>query len=1058
LDKEQAKKEFSKLIAKFEDLKEKGELHTLNETDVSEIFILELFKALGWDIGNKDEVKRQETTRSSGRVDYSLKLRKRPILLFEIKKFVEKEGDELDRMLDGHYVIRGIKLTFPEQATQYGRAQKVDFVVLTNFSEIRLYYVYPKNTSDGLIFKIKYDEFLEKFDTIWQLSKIEIEKTSLEKIDIKKDRLDLHPEIEKELLEDLIDIRYNFIENFRKNNSSYNDAQINEAVYTLMNRLVVIRVCEDRDVIGFNSIYDDLEAWKKLNLSKSYYLQKLNFLFQSFGATYNTKLFEEHFSEKMIMDNKIIINAIEIFFKYNFDDIGADILGAIYEDYLSRVFKAEEKGVELNVANYDSKEIRKKDGIYYTPTYVVEYIVREALPAYLAQAQTPEEMSKIRICDPSCGSGSFLIKVFDIVKEWYEEFNQKLGSGLDDQSKAEYYYQKKILEQNIFGVDKDPQAAQIAAVNVFFKGVKKDVESPQMLGNNIKIGNSIISKDEEFEKIFGDVNDEKFIDWENDFSEKFDVIIGNPPHGAKLTKEERKYFEKTYSNLDTLKNTASTFIERCFHIMKPEGILALVLPKSILFTEGWLPVRNFVLENFRIIELIDLGKAFKGVKLEQMVLIAKKKTPTKEENVEELEDYLVRGTKLYDNGEFDVFKVPIKLFKKSDSYLIQVNSEQSSIFEKLNSFPKLGGYIQHNRGIAVSGGDNARIEDKTNFPAFAGKDIQRYFAYPPKFLKEEIIDVENNRVRSLLRPKILTQRIVAHVENPIDHIIIMSYHDKAGILSIETVENTFTYNYCPCGYCPKIFREYIVSLLNSRLISWYAYMFIFSKAIRTVDFDSYYISKIPIKIISESEQEKFIESVDKITKSIEKYVNIDESFNKFFKLEPETTPLSFHTLYRENLDTKDTETFDNSTVGSIKEVNVKLVNEWTTISVNYQDREKNKKTIDVLKFNLHNETLSKFIEIWINLLVKNLGSGNIYEKILDLHIPRYDKDVDKNTEKIKKMLEPYQNAVNQKSELYAEIIEINSKIDNEIYKIFDLTDEEIKLIESETRPTIYLPS
>jgi len=84
LGKEEAKKEISKLIAKFEDLNQKGELHTLNETDVSEIFILELFKALGWDTGNKDEVKRQEKTRSSGRVDYSLRLKKSPILLFEI--------------------------------------------------------------------------------------------------------------------------------------------------------------------------------------------------------------------------------------------------------------------------------------------------------------------------------------------------------------------------------------------------------------------------------------------------------------------------------------------------------------------------------------------------------------------------------------------------------------------------------------------------------------------------------------------------------------------------------------------------------------------------------------------------------------------------------------------------------------------------------------------------------------------------------------------------------------------------------------------------------------
>jgi len=616
MEKEAAKSKIKQLMDEFAKLEKEGKTAEYNEKDVEETFIFDFFEAMGWNRRNIDEVKRQKRTPKSLKVDYTLRLNKKDVLLYEIKKFDVRDG------LDGHYDQRGGKeLTFSQQAIDYGWQLKVPWVVLTNFKETRLYYSFVKNPEAGLQFKLTYDQYLDQFDKLWILSKNEVVNDSLEKLEYKKDRLDIN----EELLKDLIIIRHSFSVNFHKKNPEVTNSEIDEAVYTLLNRMTVFRVCEDRDLMDFNTLYSFLQTWKKTDFQDFYFAQ-LNSIFKGFGGKYNTTLFVTHPSEKLHLDNEVIEKAIDILYKYNFDIIPDDVLGAIYEDYLSRVFKAEEKGVELTEETYESKAIRKKEGIYYTPTFVVEYVVREALAAYLVQFKKPTELSKVKICDPSCGSGSFLIKAFDIVSEWYEEFNQKRKDTMDDYIEADYYFQKHILEENLYGVDLDERAAQIAAINVFFKGVKKDVVSPQMLKKNIKIGNSIMSPDEISEKIF-ETNfiKKNFFDWETEFPFKFDVILGNPPHGAELESEERKYFKKKYQNMDSLKNTASIFIEQSYRILKPKGILALVLPKSLLFAEGWQTVRRFILDNFKIIELIDLGKGFKGVKLEQAVLIAEKK-------------------------------------------------------------------------------------------------------------------------------------------------------------------------------------------------------------------------------------------------------------------------------------------------------------------------------------------------------------------------------------------------------------------------------------------------
>jgi len=117
---------------------------------------------------------------------------------------------------------------------------------------------------------------------------------------------------------------------------------------------------------------------------------------------------------------------------------------------------------------------------------------------------------------------------------------------------------------------------------------------------------------------------------------------------------------------------------------------------------------------------------------------------------------------------------------------------------------------------------------------------------------------ENDKNVTILRQlKIISQRIVAHVMNPNDHIIIMATLDTEGLLTLDTCMNTILTS-------QKYSYQYVLALLNSKLASWFYYWFIYNRAIRTMHFDGYYMGKLPVKKVSMAEQEPFISTVDNI--------------------------------------------------------------------------------------------------------------------------------------------------------------------------------------------------
>jgi len=482
---ETAREKIRELVDRYNQLVKEGKTLKFSEADVGSKFILPFIEALGWDIKNIDEVREQRRT-LTGPADYSLNVKGLPKLVVEIKRF--------DESLDTVRTIRGRGESYAEQAIRYAWHMKADWVVLSNFAETRLYYSHVIKPRDGIVFEFKHNEYLEKIEKLWILSKESVVSGILDTYEKRR----MRSEIDEQILGDLFACRKILVDSISKNNQQLGKEEIRESVQKILDRILVIRVTEDRGIIGSDSLWKELDSWKTRGLPTPF-MRSLKSLFRDFDDVYNSKLFEKHACEDLKLDNDALEQVISTLYNYNFDLISADVLGAIYEDYIGHILKEAEKRIDI-VTDYGT---RKEAGIYYTPTHVVEYIVRNALLPFLKDKK-PEEVSQLKVLDPACGSGSFLIKAFDALKEYYESYNKnqrKKGAGAptDLTSFAALIpnVEKRILAENIFGVDLDPQAAEIAAVNLMLKALRKGERLPLILGDNIKCGNSLISGTEE---------------------------------------------------------------------------------------------------------------------------------------------------------------------------------------------------------------------------------------------------------------------------------------------------------------------------------------------------------------------------------------------------------------------------------------------------------------------------------------------------------------------------------------------------------------------------------
>ncbi|WP_309492727.1 Eco57I restriction-modification methylase domain-containing protein [Candidatus Hecatella orcuttiae] len=664
----------------------------------------------------------------------------------------------------------------------------------------------------------------------------------------------------------------------------------------------------------------------------------------------------------------------------------------------------------------------------------------------LLKGKNPEEVSKIKVLDPACGSGSFLIKAFDALKEYYDWYNKTIEKKALG-SIAEYGnliqdVEKRIVIENLFGVDLDPQAAEIAAVNLMLKALKKGERLPLILGDNIKCGNSLISGSEKLREYFGDDwSLERPFNWEKEYVEVFkeggfDVVVGNPPHGAKLSQQERDFFFDVYQVAKGYKNSASLFIERATQLLKPLGTMGLVIPKSLTFSEKWKATREFILQNLRLIEIVDISKAFPGVLLEQIIIICRK---------DPMQSSSYKGTSLTWERILETYTIPLSLCKELDIFPIHVDQHSLTIYKKVmkKSF-QLKEISKTFRGLPVQSKATI-IQGENSEPLLRGDDIKRYYhATPQTFIDRDALKEDSKKITDMRKPKIISQRIIAHVLKPKDRIIIMSTIDEEGLLNVDTVENTILTD-------PQYDLKYILAFLNSKLVSWFTYTFIFNKAVRTMDFDDYYVGKIPIYPATPDQQKLITEVVQKMLTLTSRIKEIDTDFQKRVNSIPREKDTTFKDYYLKYSSDR-TPLIPSNVKGQIKSLKVEEQGHQLVIKVDYIEkdgnREKQHSDVEVFRCEIENEPIRKFLFYSVSNYGKTLGSGNIWYKIQNIPLAKFHKNEGQNEKVVVKLINDYLRAINNRRLLQQEIQATDKILDEKIYKLYDLNQDEISLIES----------
>ena len=803
-----AEERIAALVQKYEAEISSGRIKKYTEEDVKKGFILPLFEALGWDATNRGEVSSEEHIKSSGRVDYGFYLDDRPKFYLEAKSIKANIHDE----------------QWARQAIRYSWNKGVTWAVLTNFERLLVFNAQDIKSSlqNKLLFDIPCSDYVASFDRLELLSKTAFASNELdayaEKIGKKFQRVPISSLLYKDL-DECREILTKSLAAWNKEKFAKNSTLLDEGVQKLLDRLIFIRVAEDRGVEP-PTLLPLLREWgaSKSKNEVPLYASMVG-KFRELDKIYNSNLFSEHPFEAWEEYDGATNNAITIlygkpgYYEYDFKAMPADVLGAVYENYLGHRLSQSKKGVSLDK---DAGK-RKEQGIYYTPSFVVDYIVKHALQPVLDKCKTIDQLHKVKVLDPACGSGSFLIKALEMLNDKYIE----LGQDGDEVTKLQ------ILTNNIFGVDLDEQAVEIARLNLCINSLDGKMKLP-FLTDNIKCGNSLVSgTDVELKKHFGTAfRDKRAFNWQEQFPSVFaqggfDVVIGNPPYGAELSKEDQEYFKAVYDIGST--DTAILFIKKAMMNLKHDGSLGFIIPKAFCFASNYEKIRNFIWDG--VSAIVDCGKVWNEVKLEQIIFIADKS-----------EHHVAYASGVAENDEIKIIgDIDKGTAKQFGFFLNGVSDEEIVIAQKIRSGSVMLNDIATNQRGAML---QKEVGDSGDLEVLGGAQISREGIRGTKGKVDKSIIQDE---KAFIKPNaVLVQNIVAHIENPVDHIKIIAAlpenNDRYAIL--DTVNQLVI--------TPKVQPFVVWAILNSTLMNWYAYRFIFGKAIRTMHFDNAVTERIPM--------------------------------------------------------------------------------------------------------------------------------------------------------------------------------------------------------------------
>lgn len=661
-NKDEGRAQIAKLVDQYHANRTYFRSREFDETSTRTSFIDKMFEALGWDVtapGPEREVvfhaRHTLDPSVAGDEAWDADLSQEQLDARASRTDVPDYGFHIAGVL--HFYVEakrphvGVKgKDAPFQVKSYAWNKSLAFSVLSDFEHLQVFQTTQRpdrgKPSGGLLpgFNLTYDEYATEWDRIWAILSRESVAADQAASLVRKAGTRGGTAVNDAFLRDMESWRTDLANDLLCRHADLSMWQLEEATQRILDRLVFVRVVEDRAVEP-NIV---LRPYARITDSYRYLCGE----FRRLDGFYNGQLFAEHFSERLELSDHVIQSIIANLYAvdgspYRFDTFQADFLGKVYERFLGKQFDSVGDG---SVRLVDKPEVRHSGGVYYTPRWVVDHMVEAAL-APMLEGKTPMQVRKVKSVDPACGSGTFLIGVLDYLIHWHERY---YDLNPDEDARSHYLdrfgkrrltsdFKGRIVTNNIFGVDVDPRAVEVAQMSLYLRILEEETAAtldaqPRLfegarlptLASNIRAGNSLITEAEVPVALMSDLDLRRRInpfDWRAMgrgfgavFKENggFDIVIGNPPYTQiqdlrKSRPDETKIMEKGYKSATAGFDIASLFVERGLDLLAAvrrkgrQATLTYITSRTFTETDAGTGIRRILSDGQHVEEIIDFG-------------------------------------------------------------------------------------------------------------------------------------------------------------------------------------------------------------------------------------------------------------------------------------------------------------------------------------------------------------------------------------------------------------------------------------------------------------------
>lgn len=641
---------------KLLDKERQNTIRNLNERQYYITFLTDLFvNVLGHKLApdkNHNISIEEKNVSDAGRADGAIYIDDKVAAVIELKSTKTKNINEVTK-----------------QGFDYKNNHKgCRIVIISNFETLRIYVDYKIDYEEYNLFNLDKEKFYELYILLsFQGMKNGVlldiyEKTQGNEVDITNKLYADYSAFKKALYEDIV-----------TNNPDFDKETLYKKTQKLIDRILFILFAERRGLLPVNTIANMLktfeDSYKMQFCDDLYSVFKKWFGFINSGNDrmqphifdYNGGLFaEDDVLDNIVISDKVLKDNCNVLIKYDYEsEVDVNILGHIFEQSLGEndKKKAEQNGKKKAKSN----GIRNQYGIFYTAKYITHYIVENTIGKLCQEKKNElkwneleqniaelkgkkdnktikaqkreyeiiidsyrEWLLTLKILDPACGSGAFLNEALSFLIEEHkslDELKNELATGGAGLEFTEI--EKKVLEQNIFGVDINEESVEIAKLSLWLRTAKQGRKLSK-LSNNIKCGNSLISDPE--------VAGEKAFDWNSEFPDimqngGFDVVIGNPPYVRQeiINKNDKEYLSNAYETGNGTADLYVYFYEKAFSLMKENGKLGFITSNKFYKTKYGKELREYLVK-YNIEKLVDFFelKVFEDASTDVQMLIATK--------------------------------------------------------------------------------------------------------------------------------------------------------------------------------------------------------------------------------------------------------------------------------------------------------------------------------------------------------------------------------------------------------------------------------------------------